>query len=218
MRFLSGVFVGFFLLGALVAAVFVTGIYNVAATSPPSKIESRMATFALNRSVAKRAPATKNPLPAGPATWKAGLAHYRENCVVCHGAPGVDAGEIGQGLNPPAPDLTLPRIQARPDGELFWIVGNGIRTTGMPAFSPTHKPEELWAIVSFIRRLPELPDADQKALKAGAENEAEHHHEAAADQAGEKGAQPAEKGIAPPVAAPTKPPHTHKPGTPPHKD
>lgn len=197
MKFMTGVFVGFFLLGALVAAVFATGLYNVAATSPASKVESKMAAFALNRSVAKRAPSTKNPVPAGPDAWKAGLAHYRENCVVCHGAPGVDPGEIGQGLNPPAPDLTLPRVQARPDGELFWIVGNGIRTTGMPAFSPTHKPEELWKIVSFIRRLPELSDAEQKALKAGAESEeSEHHHEA----------ETPDKGVAPPVA-PTKAPH-----------
>jgi len=174
MKFLSGVFLGFFLLGAIVAAVFATGAYNVAATAPPSKIEARAAAWALNRSVAKRAPSTKNPLPATPATWKAGLAHYKENCVVCHGAPGVDVSEIGQGLNPPAPDLTLPRVQARPDGELFWIVGNGIRTTGMPAFSPTHKPDELWQITAFIRHLPELTDEEQKALKPE-HDEAEHH-------------------------------------------
>lgn len=209
-RFVSGIFAGFFLVGLIVAGVFATGSYNVAATAPPSKMEAKVAAWALNRSVAKRAPSTKNPLPATAETWKAGLAHYRENCVVCHGGPGVDAGEIGQGLNPPAPDLTLPRVQARPDGELFWIVGNGIRTTGMPAFSPTHKPEELWKIVAFMRHLPELTDAEQKALKAGGE-EAEHHHEE-----GEAGKPAA--GAAPPEAAPTKAPHTHKPGTPPHKD
>jgi mono/diheme cytochrome c family protein len=177
MRFVSGIFAGFFLATLIVGGVFATGSYNVAATAAPSKLEARLAAYALNRSVARRAPATKNPMPASPETWKAGLAHYRENCVVCHGAPGVDAGEIGQGLNPPAPDLTLPRIQARPDGELFWIVGNGIRTTGMPAFSPTHKPEELWKIVAFVRHLPELTDGEQKALKAGGEEAEKHHHE-----------------------------------------
>ena len=108
-------------------------------------------------------------MPAGPESWNEGLDHYRENCVVCHGAPGVDAGEIGEGLNPPAPDLTLPRIQARTDGELFWIVGNGIRTTGMPAFSPTHKPEQIWKIVAFVRHLPELSDAELESLRASAQ-------------------------------------------------
>jgi len=177
MRFVSGIFAGFFLATLIVGGVFATGSYNVAATAAPSKLETRLAAYALNRSVARRAPATKNPMPASPETWKAGLAHYRENCVVCHGAPGVDAGEIGEGLNPPAPDLTLPRVQARPDGELFWIVGNGIRTTGMPAFSPTHKPDELWKIVAFVRHLPELTNAEQKALKEAAVGP-EHHEEA----------------------------------------
>lgn len=175
MKFFWGVLFGFFLVGAIVAVVFASGAYNVAATSLPSKMETRLAQFSVNRSVARRAPPTKNPVPATPAIWKAGLTHYKENCLVCHGAPGVDAGELAAGLNPPAPDLTLPRVQGRPDGEVFWIVSNGIRTTGMPAFSPTHKPEEIWHIVAFMRHLPELTGEEQKTLKAG-EQEAEHHH------------------------------------------
>jgi mono/diheme cytochrome c family protein len=176
MKFFSGVLFGFFLVGAIVAVVLASGAYNVAATSLPSKMETRLAQYSLNRSVALRAPSTKNPVPATPATWKAGLAHYKENCLVCHGAPGVDAGELAAGLNPPAPDLTLPRVQARPDGELFWIVSNGIRTSGMAAFSPTHKPEEIWHIVSFMRHLPELTAEEQRALKGGGEQKAEEPH------------------------------------------
>ena len=176
MRFFLGVLFGFFLVGTIVAVMFASGAYNVAATSLPSKMETRLAQFSLNRSVARRAPSTENPVPATPATWKAGLAHYKENCLVCHGAPGVDAGELAAGLNPPAPDLTLPRVQARSDGELFWIVSNGIRTTGMPAFSPTHKPEEIWHIVSFMRHLPELTAEEQKAVKSGERESEEHHH------------------------------------------
>lgn len=174
MKFFWGVLFGFFLVGLIVAIVLASGAYNVAASSPPSKLESRVAVFALNRSVAHRAPPAKNPVPATPATWKAGLAHYRENCVVCHAAPGVDPSELSMGLNPPAPDLNLPRVQARPDGEMFWIVSNGIRSTGMPAFSPTHKPEQIWQIVAFLRHLPEITADEQKALKAGGEEE-EHH-------------------------------------------
>src|SRR5580765_6952376 len=139
MKFFTGILFGFFLTGLIVAGYLATGSYDVSAAQRPSKMEARLATFALNKSVAKRAPKTKNPSPASAETWAAALPHYR---VTCHGAPGVDASEIGEGLNPPAPDLTLPRVQARPDGELFWIVSNGIRTTGMPAFGPTHKPEE----------------------------------------------------------------------------
>jgi mono/diheme cytochrome c family protein len=193
MKFFSGILVGFFLVGVIVAIVLASGAYNVAAVTPPSKLESRVATFALNRSVARHAPAAKNALSATPATWKAGLAHFKENCVVCHGAPGVDVAELGQGLNPVAPDLTLPRVQARPDGELFWIVSNGIRATGMPAFSPTHKPDEIWQIVAFVRHLPELTSQEQKTLK-GSEAEGTPAPSAA-----------------PAAGAPAKPEHKHTP-------
>lgn len=175
MKFFSGILVGFFLTGLVVAAYLATGSYDVSAAKPPSKMEARLASWALNKSVAKRAPKMKNPAPATGETWQAALPEYREMCLTCHGAPGVDASEIGEGLNPAAPDLTLPRVQGRPDGELFWLVSNGIRTTGMPAFGPTHKPEELWQIVAFLRHLPALSPEEQKALKEGAAAE-EHHH------------------------------------------
>jgi mono/diheme cytochrome c family protein len=174
MRILIGILLGLAiaLLGGFL--ICLTGAFDVAAVSPPSKMETKIANFTLKRSVARRAPRTSNPMAASPETWRAGLSHYKENCVMCHGAPGVDESEFGQGLNPPAPDLTLPAIQKMSDGELFWIVSNGIRMTGMPAFSPTHKPEEVWKIVSFVRHLPELTDEEQRALKSGEENAAHH--------------------------------------------
>jgi mono/diheme cytochrome c family protein len=182
MKVLAGILIGFGigLLGAF--AVAVTGAFDVSATSPPSKFEKKVADFTLRRSVARRAPRTSNPQAASPEAWRAGLAHFKENCVMCHGAPGVDESEFGQGLNPPAPDLTLPSMQKMSDGELFWIISNGIRMTGMPAFSPTHKPEEVWKIVAFVRHLPELSDEEQKALKKGSEEAAGHHEE----ESGEK--------------------------------
>jgi mono/diheme cytochrome c family protein len=183
-----------------VAAVVYTGSFDTSATIPPSKTERRLATFALNRSVARRAPNRKNPLPGAAEDLRGGLAHFRENCVICHGAPGVDPGEIGQGLNPGAPDLTLPRVQARSDGELYWITSNGIRMTGMPAFSPTHGENEIWQMVAFLRHLPEISDEEKKQLKTETEEE-EHHHEEA-----------------PPAGDAKKPAHTHAPGTPPHQD
>ena len=209
------VFVGmlFGLLLALLGAAVIawTGAFNVAASLPPGKVETKLATFALNKSIQKRAPTKRNPLSGSPDILRAGLSHYRENCVVCHGALGVDAAEFGEGLNPPAPDLTLPRVQERPDGEMFWIVSNGIRMTGMPAFSPTHKEEEIWKIVTFLRHLPELTAEEQKELK-GRTEQAQHHHEEAASGGPSEGHKP---------EAPTaggKPAHTHPPGTKPHKD
>lgn len=199
MKFLMGVLFGILLVAVAVAAVVYTGAFNVSATSPPSRMERKLATFALNKAVARRAPARKNPIATTPESLRGGLAHYRENCLVCHGAPGVDPGEIGQGLNPGAPDLTLPRVQKRSDGELFWIASNGIRMTGMPAFSPTHAENEIWQIVAFVRHLPEITEEETGELQLQTELE-EHHHEEAA-----------------PNGEP-KPEHTHPPGTPPHAD
>lgn len=166
MKFVAGVIAGLLLLGLGVAAVVLSGVYNVSANVPPSAIEKRLAQTAVDRSVARRAPRGPNPLAASPGAVRGGMAHYKEMCVFCHGAPGVKTSEAGEGLNPPAPDLTKTGVQKRTDGELFWIVQNGIRMTGMPAFGPTHKDEEIWKMVAFLRHLPELTPEEEKALSA----------------------------------------------------
>jgi mono/diheme cytochrome c family protein len=165
MKFLSGMLFGFAVLLAGGAAVAWAGLFNTAATVPPGELERRIAQFALDRSVERRAPKTGNPLKPDPEVLRGGRAHYKAMCVSCHGAPGVDASEVGDGLNPPAPDLTLGRVQKRTDGELFWLVQNGVRLTGMPAFGPTHKDEEIWKIVAFVRRLPALSPEEERELK-----------------------------------------------------
>jgi mono/diheme cytochrome c family protein len=165
MRFLAGVLFGILLVGLGAVAFLATGSFNTAATLPPGKVEKRVAALALTKSVQRRASSTKNPFAGKTDAMRGGLEHYKEMCVTCHGAPGVDPSEIGEGLNPPAPDLTLQKVQERTDGQLFWLVQNGIRMTGMPAFGPTHKDEEIWKIVAFLRHLPELTAEEEKQLK-----------------------------------------------------
>ena len=167
MRFLAGVITGFAIVLLAAGAIVLTGSFNTSANVPPGSLEKRLAQVALDRSVARRAPKSGNPIAAGADTSRGAIAHYKEMCVFCHGAPGVDASEGGEGLNPPAPDLTLAKVQKRTDGELFWIVQNGIRMSGMPAFGPTHKDEEIWKLVAFLRHLPSLTAEEQKALKEG---------------------------------------------------
>jgi mono/diheme cytochrome c family protein len=165
MKFLAGALTGLAGLAAVAGFVIALGIVPVGATVPPSGVERKLAALAVDRSVARRAPRGPNPVAATSEALAAGLAHYRAMCVTCHGAPGVDPSEIGEGLNPPAPDLTLSRVQKRPDGQLFWLVQNGIRMTGMPAFGPTHGDEEIWKIVTFLRHLPELTPEEAKTLE-----------------------------------------------------
>jgi len=176
MKFITGVIVGVLLVILVPAAMILTGNFSMSATSKPTSMEERAGTWAWLQSAKKNAPKVKNPSMNDASTLDEGLDHYKENCVVCHGAPGVQSSEIGKGLNPPAPVLDTPVVQNLSDGELFWTIKNGIRMSGMPAFGPTHSDEELWHIVSFVRHLPQLTDKEKAELRAVTEEE-EHHHD-----------------------------------------
>ena len=160
----------FFLPAVAVAAggfVAAAGLLDFSASTPPSRVEESLARFTLDRSIARHAPRRSNPFGASKEDAAAGLVLYRAHCVSCHGAPGVDPSEAGASLNPPAPGLTLPRVQARPDGQLYWIVSHGIRMTGMPSFSASRSEREIWELVSAVRRLPRLSEEDRRAMKGG---------------------------------------------------
>jgi mono/diheme cytochrome c family protein len=164
MKVLAGMILAVLLLAGAVAATIAVGLFNTAATVAPSRLEKQLARWAVDRAADRRAPKKSNPFRSEPERLKEGFEHYRQMCVSCHGAPGVDPSAVGEGLNPPAPDLTLVRIQEKSDGELFWLIQNGIRMTGMPAFGPTHRDEQIWEIVAFLRHLPEITPEEEKAL------------------------------------------------------
>ena len=142
------------------------GLVDFSASKPPGRLEERVAQFVLDRSIERHARKEVNPLAGSPEAARAGLRLFLTHCVACHGAPGVDPTEGGASLNPPAPGLTVGRVQARPDGELRWIVSHGIRMTGMPAFSPSRTQEEIWQLIAALRRLPRLTDGDRRELRA----------------------------------------------------
>lgn len=210
MRVIGGILIGWILIALFVGIVFWTGSYNVAATNSAGQFERKFAAFALDHAIEKRAPTQSNPFTK-PEDIRAGLAHFKENCLDCHGAPGVEESEFGQGLNPPAPDLTLPAVQRMRDGELYWVVANGIRMTGMPAFSPTHKPDEIWKMVAFVRHMPEITKEEQQVLKAGREEEAGHHEagETAGSPEKKEGPEEAGEGGAQASPSPSSTPHKH---------
>jgi mono/diheme cytochrome c family protein len=176
LRFVAGFVTAVLLMIIIPLLVLATGLVDFSARSDPSKIESVLAPWALDRSLDRHAPTAKNPFAKNASVLAAGLAHYRENCLVCHGVPEVPPGELAAGLNPPPPSLLSDDVQSLPDSRMFWIVQNGIRMTGMPAFGPTHSDEEIWKIVTFVKHLPELTDAETSALKTAAIGEA-HHQE-----------------------------------------
>src|SRR5262249_23034570 len=142
------------------------GWIDSSATASPSRLEERVAQFALDRSIARHAPRMRNPFAGSPEAAGAGLLLFREHCVSCHGAPGVDPSEGGASLKPPAPGPTLAGVQARRDGQLFGVVAHGVRMTGMPAFGPSRSEEEIWQLVAALRRLPHLTPVERRSLGA----------------------------------------------------
>lgn len=171
-------------LGILAGLGFIySGMFNVAATSKDSALLSWVLSTTREQSIEKRASSVVAPPDTEltkPETINEGFEHYHEMCVVCHGAPGVDAGEAREGLNPQPPLLAkLKDLQDDPPGEIFWIIKNGIKMTAMPAWGPTHSDEKIWAMTAFVRKLPTMSAEDYKAMqeqlaKSGKEHETEH--------------------------------------------
>jgi mono/diheme cytochrome c family protein len=96
----------------------------------------------------------KNPVEATPLAIAEARDHYADHCSTCHAHNGSGKTLINSGLYPPAPDLRQPATQELTDGELFYIIKNGIRFTGMPGWGGDD--EENWKLVLFIRHLPQL--------------------------------------------------------------
>lgn len=154
-----------------------SGLYNVAATSPDSGFMHWVLTTTREESIDRRAENIMPPAESvlrDPQTLRIGFEHYDEMCVVCHGAPGVEPGEAREGLNPKPPLLAkvVRKISTR---ELFWVTKHGIKMTGMPAWGPTHSDDKIWAMVAFVKTLPELTPAQYKAMQQQTAASAHHH-------------------------------------------
>lgn len=145
---------------AIVAgALFVWG--GVSARRPPSSTEALLARAARHLLIPEAARRRVNPVEPSPEAIARGRAHFADHCATCHGNDGKGGTMYGRGLSPRVPDLTRPATQELSDGELYWIIENGVRMTGMPAFasgSPSDA-KETWQLVDFIRSLPRItPD------------------------------------------------------------
>jgi mono/diheme cytochrome c family protein len=99
--------------------------------------------------------AQKNPLPPSKETLAAGKEAFGHYCVVCHGLDGQATGiPFADRMSPPIPSLASKQVQDYSDGQLKWVIDNGLAPSGMPASKGTLSDEEIWSIVHFIRHLP----------------------------------------------------------------
>ncbi len=161
------------LLGILVAigaaAFFFGGFYSVAATAEdPGAVNWALIQVRQN-SIARHAKEVR-PIPVDDAAMvRTGAKAFADRgCTNCHGAPGVQWQKFSEGLNPDPPDLKE-IVNDRSPSELFWVVKNGIKMTGMPSFGAVGVDDkEIWTIVAFLKRLPNVSDADFKAWSTAA--------------------------------------------------
>lgn len=117
----------------------------------------------MHRSVAKRAGDIEMPEEPYQELIAEGAGHYAQSCAHCHGAPAAEPAEWSRGMRPEPPHLTEAANEWDPE-EIHWIVSNGIKMSGMPAFESHHSPEEIVALTAFVSALPGLTAEDYAAL------------------------------------------------------
>jgi len=153
-------------LGTIALVFFIGG--GVSARPQPGRVETFVARTVRDLAIAWHAPSAANPVPKTEEAIAEGRAHFADHCASCHGNDGRGETEMGRGLYPRAPDMRLSATQELSDHELFYIIENGIRLTGMPGWS-TGTPEgerSSWQLVHFIRQLPMLTAAELEEMEA----------------------------------------------------
>ena len=128
--------------------------HGFSAREDPWAIEAFVARHLRRLAIGSDAKTMENPLAPIPAALAEARDHFADHCAVCHANDGSGKTRINEGLYPPAPDLREAQTQDLTDGELLYIIRNGIRFTGMPGWGG--EDEENWKLVLFIRHLPKL--------------------------------------------------------------
>ncbi len=110
----------------------------------------------------------QNPISLSPDVLKESMEHFADHCATCHANDGSGQTLIGKNVYPKAPDLRLVDTQSMSDGEIFWVIHNGIRFTAMPAWGEGDPAQDTdsWKLVHFIRHLPQLTPKELDQMKA----------------------------------------------------
>ena len=174
--------VGLGLFGWVGYQLFTTGF---SAKTEPYALEVLMARQIRHLAIPIEKRNAANPVPLNADILKEGRAHFADHCAVCHSNDGSGQTPVGKNVYPKAPDLRLTDTQSLSDGELFWVIHNGIRFTAMPAWGSGDPEKDIdsWKLVHFIRHLPQLTQEELDEMKTlNPKTPKEHLEEEAFDQ------------------------------------
>jgi len=164
MRLLAGIGALAIIVAVSAAIFFFGGFYNIAATQEDPSIIKWVLVKVREASIVRHAGITPAVNLADPTIIQAGArAFAMRGCANCHGAPGETWQKFSEALRPDPPDLADVIKELEP-GQIFWVIKNGINMTGMPGFALIGaEDKEIWSIVAFVKKLPEVSEADYKA-------------------------------------------------------
>lgn len=148
---------------AAAGSVVYFGLYDISAVTPHTRPVYAILDVALRQTIHRRALAITAPSLDDPARAERGFRDYHRHCVACHGAPGVAPAGAGKGMMP-VPNNLVDSARHLTSAEIYWVVRNGIKMTGMPAWQYRLTDAQLWDLVAFVRRLPGLSPDDYRAL------------------------------------------------------
>jgi mono/diheme cytochrome c family protein len=152
----------------IACAVFLKTRANGFSTrAQPSILERWVARQARSMALPADAKTRRNPVEDSPEVLAEARAHWADHCSACHSNNGSGDAEMGKHMYPPAPDMRRPDTQNLSDGELFYIIQNGVRLTGMPSWGSGvgHDEEDSWKLVRFIRHLPILTAEEEREMQ-----------------------------------------------------
>lgn len=154
------------ILAASVGVLLKTRAHGFSARAEPTVAETLLARAARRLAMPADAKNRQNPVANSPEVLAEARAHWADHCALCHANNGSGDTQIGRNLYPPAPDMRLPATQQLTDGELFYIIENGVRLTGMPAWGGSEQGEQdSWKCVRFIRHLPQLTPEEEQEME-----------------------------------------------------
>src|ERR1700722_4628895 len=168
------------IVGALAAMALLVAIFlllprlNWSAIRKPGQMEKRLAGYATSNWIHRNADTHPNPLPPTPENLKAGQNDFEEHCAGCHGLEGDGENRFEADFYPPVPKLTG-GAQKWSDGELYFIIANGIAMTAMPGFGKNHDPKEIWGMVLWVRHLAQLSPPEKEAIESRSHMTTDQH-------------------------------------------